>query len=127
MLSERLTTASDGKATVYGIRWNGVQGRTLVSVTAEADGRMASGSIAVEISCSAAQGKPGRLPDLNIKSPSSGKKWWLVGLAAGGALAALAVAGGAAGSSSATTTTSPMTPVVVPPTIGTPTITIGRP
>lgn len=104
-----------------------MQGQSLVSVTAEADGRVASSSFAIEISCSAEKGKPERLPDLNIKSPSSGKKWWLVGLAAGGALAALAVAGGATGSSATSTTTAPMTPLVVPPTLGTPTITIGRP
>ena len=117
--AESMMTDSRGEARVSGIRWNDEPGELAIAVVASSGARRAESRIPVEISATLAAPRPPA-----VGGSSSARKWILIAGVAVGAVAGLALARGGGGGSSTSAT---VQPVIVPPTIGTPTITIGRP
>lgn len=121
--TETTVTGARGEAVVYGIRWGAQAGRLELLVTAAEGGRRGEVRIPVEVSATTVLAREDR-GNPSFKAPSGSKKW-VVWLAVGaGAAAGLAAASGRGGG---TQTYAPPAAVVVTPTIGTPTITIGKP
>ena len=118
--SESMLTDEQGQAFVSGIQWNDQPGKVEIQVVASSAVRRGEAVIPVEISASA----PAPVKE-NVRGPSSGKKWVVLVAVAGGAVAGLAVARG--GKTATAAITAAPAPLVVPPVIGAPTITIGRP
>lgn len=117
--SESVLSDGQGRATVYGIVWNDLPGELTISVAAATAGRRAEATIPVEISATLPAPKAAR-----ARGPSSSRKWVILAASAGAALAGVAlVSKGSSGSA----VIGPPAAVIVPPSIGTPTITIGRP
>lgn len=112
-----------GEAVVYGIRWGAASGRLEIVVTATEGSRRGEARIPVEVSATAAVTREDR-GNPSFRAPSGSKKWVLWLAVGAGAAAGLAAAGGRGGNPQ---TFAPPAPVVVTPTIGTPTITIGKP
>lgn len=121
--SEALMTDEQGLAHVRGILWGEVPGRLQIRVTATHGGQRAEAFIPVEISTTAVPSAADR-QSLSVGGRSGAKKWLILVAAAAGALAGIAVAGG--GSSPPVASADVATPVT-PPSIGAPSITIGRP
>jgi hypothetical protein len=121
--TESTVTGPKGEAAVYGIRWGAEAGKSEIQVAAVSGELRAETSIPVEISAAA---KPAREDRANPAYRSNGgSKKWVILLAAGAAAAAgIAASSGKGGSAP---TYAPPAAVVVTPTIGTPTITIGKP
>jgi hypothetical protein len=115
---ESFMTSSDGKATVYGIRWSATPGIAKVLVSASLQGERSELEIPVEVSASAQPERVARA------GGSSNKKWLILAGVAGGAAAALAA--GRAGGSPAPGYTPPAA-IVVLPSISNPSISITRP
>lgn len=121
--SESTVTGPKGEAAVYGIRWGAAPGKLEISVAAVSGNLRAEAQIPVEISATAALAREDR-GNPSYRAPS-GSKRWIVFLAAGaGAAAGIALVGGKGGGAPSY---SPPAAVVVTPSIGTPTITIGKP
>jgi hypothetical protein len=104
----------DGRATVWGMQWNKTPGTVEVRITA-LKGRVRAGTISTQYLsdkiAAPASARSGRL-----------KKYLIIaGVAAGAAGAGMALGG-----RSSATTTAPAG-VSAPPTVGLPTITVGRP
>lgn len=118
--SESMLTDEHGQAFVRGIQWNDQPGKVEIQVIAASAARRGEAVIPVEISASAPA--PGK--DI-VRGPSSGKKWVVLAAVAGGAVAGLAAVRG--GKTTAAAVAAAPSPLVVPPVIGAPTITIGRP
>jgi hypothetical protein len=120
--TESTVTGPKGEASVYGIRWGAQPGRLEILVTAVSGELRGEARIPVEISATA---KPARQDRSNTayRGSRSSKKWVIL-LATGAAVAAGAAAGRKGGGSQ---TYAPPAAVVVTPSIGTPTITIGKP
>jgi hypothetical protein len=114
--TEVLSAGPDGLAPIRGLRWPGPPGRASLEVTATLRGARADLSIPVEVIA--------QVPEPREASGKHSKAWlWMI-LAAGGAAAgAMAFAGG----SSPTTTAPTVMPVITPPAVGAPTITISKP
>ncbi len=113
---EVVTTRADGRAAVWGMKWNATPGAFEVRVTAAKDQARAGIVVGQYLSDKVAPG-PGGSGEFHASH--SWKKWLLVGAAAGGgALAAMAFAGRSGSAPAVTTATEP-------PQIGTPSITIG--
>ncbi len=121
--TESVLTDAQGRAGVYGITWNGIPGSLILMVSATAGGRKADAAIAVEISA-AAKAEGGSTKAFGVKKGSAAKKWLILAAVGGGALAGVAFAGGSGGGAAAV---GPVPPIVTPPAIGAPSITVGRP
>lgn len=117
--SESVLSDGQGRAAVYGIVWNDIPGALAISVAAVTDGRRAETAIPVEISATLPAPKAVR-----AGGASSSRKWLILAATAGAAVAGLALV--PKGSSGAAAI-GPPPAIIVPPSIGTPTITIGRP
>lgn len=121
--SEALLTDDRGLAHVRGIVWGAEPGKLLMRVSASYDGQRAEAEIPIEISATAAPSSADRRA-MAVPGHSSAKRWVILATAAGGAVAGIALAGGrssAPGGAVAAASTA------VSPTIGAPSITIGRP
>ncbi len=114
--SESVLTGPDGKAFVRGIRWNSTPGKLdiLVRVTNQAE--RVEIIIPAEISAS--------LPASRQLAPKSAKKWIILAVVSGATAAGLAVASG--GKSTPAITAAPPA-ASLPPSLGAPVITIGKP
>lgn len=121
--SESTVTGAKGEASVYGIRWGAAPGRLDISVAAVSGALRAEARIPVEISASARLSREDR-GNPAYRAPSGSKKWIILLAAGAGAAAGLALNSGKGGGAPSY---SPPAAVVVTPSIGTPTITIGKP
>lgn len=121
--SEAVMTDEHGLAYVRGIVWGDVPGPLQIRVTASYQGQHCETVIPLEISPTATTSAADR-ESRSVRRGSGSRKWLILAAVAGGALAGAAVAGGK--SSSPGAAAAPVA-VVTPPTIGTPSITIGRP
>jgi hypothetical protein len=121
--TESTVTGAQGEAVVYGIRWGAQPGRLEILVTATEGGRRGEARIPVEVSATARMAREDR-GNPSFRAPSGSKRWVLWVAVGAGAAAGLAAAGGRGGNPQ---TYAPPAAVVVTPTIGTPTITIGKP
>ncbi len=123
MTSESILTDDKGLAWVYGIRWNDTPGPLELRVSARTGERSAETVIPIEISATAAPSRVDR-QSAKVRGASSGKKWFILAAVGAGAAAGLAFAGGG---SSSSTVAAPPTAIVTPPSIGNPSIVIGKP
>jgi hypothetical protein len=114
MRTEVVTTRADGNAVVRGITWNRAPGAFHVRVTA-VKGQVRAGTIIAQYISDAPQPKAG-------PGAPTRRKWIAIAAIVGGGAAAGVVVG--LGRSSQSAATAPTAP---PPTIGAPTIAIGRP
>lgn len=121
--TESTVTGAKGEASVYGIQWGAAPGKLEISVAAVSGSLRAEARIPVEISASARLAREDR-GNPSYRAPSSSKKWLILLAAGAGAAAGIALSGGKSGGAPSY---SPPAAVVVTPTIGTPTITIGKP
>jgi hypothetical protein len=120
--TESTVSGPRGEASVYGIRWGAEPGRLEMLVAAVSGSLRAETAIPIEISATAQPSRADR-SNPSFKAPSGSKKWVFFLAAGAGAAAGLAFAGGR----SSPPSYSPPAAVVVTPSIGTPTITIGKP
>jgi len=121
--SESTVTDARGTATVYGIQWGSQPGTLTIQVVAVAGPRRGEARIPVEISARAkATSEDQRNP--SFRPPGNGRKWLVLALVGAGAAAGLASTRAGSGSKAPY---SPPAPVVVPPSIGKPTIVVGKP
>lgn len=121
--TESTVTGAGGGASVYGIRWGAEPGRLEIIVAAVSGSLRAEARIPVEVSARARLSREDR-SNPSYRAPSSSKKWIVLLAVGAGAAAGVALAGGKNGGAPSY---SPPAAVVVTPTIGTPTITIGKP
>jgi hypothetical protein len=121
--TEVVVTDARGRASLHGLTANRVPGRFQIRILASKE-QARAGTVSFQY---VAEPKGGVA--LIAASPARHRKWILLGAAiAGGAVASLAVArGGGPGQGAASQT--PSAPITVPLTltIGTPTITVGKP
>ncbi|MBN9658302.1 MAG: hypothetical protein J0H49_08990 [Acidobacteria bacterium] len=113
---ESVLTGPDGKAYVRGIHWNSIPGKLDILVRVANQAERVQISIPAEISAT--------LPPSRHLASKSPKKWIILAVVSGAAAAGLAVAGG--GKSSPPITTD-QPPASLPPSLGTPVISIGKP
>lgn len=121
--SESAVTDARGLATVYGIQWGSLPGKLTIHVVAVAGQRRGEARIPVEISAQA-KAAPDDRRNPSFRSPGHGRKWLIFAVVGAGAAAGLASARSKGGG---TATYSPPAAVIVPPSIGTPTIVVGKP
>lgn len=121
--SEMVVAGADGRAMVYGIRWGGTEGDGEIQVSAGFGEQRATAAIPFTISGIAKPTKADRSSGEKIRAPGGSKKWWVIAGVAGGALAGLAFAGGGGQAAPAAA----YQPAVVTPTVGAPSISVGRP
>ena len=125
--AESMLTGPKGDAYIHGIRWNDTPGSLELRVSATSGERHGETAVPIEISATLAPSRADR-ETTSVRGPSSSRKWLILALVAGGAGAGLALAGG--GISPAAAPPGVYTPpaaIVIPPSLGAPTITIGRP
>lgn len=120
--TESTATGPKGEASFYGIRWGAEPGKLEISVTALYGGARADARIPVEVSATVKAERQDRA-NTAYRAPSGSRKWVVLLAVGAGAAAGLAMAGGKGGAPAY----APPAAVVVTPTIGTPTITIGKP
>ena len=118
--TEAISTAADGRATVWGMQWNRITGPFEIRITA-AKGQARAGTVC-GISLVSGPASPLAAPDpaASHGGRSHRKLWIGVGIAAG-------VFAGLAGAASRGTPGTAASTGVTPPQIGTPTIILGRP
>lgn len=121
--SESTLTDAGGRATIYGIQWGTESGRLEIEVLALFGRDTASVRIPVELSRHAVLSREDR-GNTAFRAPSPGRKWLILALVGAGAVAGAGLAGKAGGKGAVY---EPSAVVIVPPTIGTPTITVGKP
>lgn len=121
--SETALTDAHGRATVYGIQWANLPGKVEMEVIAAHESQRGSAVIPVELSRRAAASREDRA-NPSFKAPSSGRKWLILALVGAGAAAGAGLAGKGGGKGAVY---EPPAAVIVPPSIGTPTITVGKP
>ena len=118
--TELIMTGPDGRASVRGFHLNRTPGPFQIRITVAKD-QVRAGVISSQC---IAEGKPGGSPAQT--GPAAKKrgnlKWVILALAAAGAAGGIAVAASQGGGSQA-----PPQTAVTPPSIGSPTITIGKP
>lgn len=121
--TEVFETGADGKASVGSLRGNSFQGPFQIQVEAVAGGERAEASIAAEVRPPATETASKIQPVITRRPSSSNKKWLLLGtvIAGGAAGALMAMRGGSAAAAQ------PVTPPIVIPTVGAPTIGVTRP
>jgi len=126
--NETITTRADGRASVWGMKWNRQAGAFEVRVTAT-KGEARAGTVVSQHLTEAAA------PDAAIGGGFN-RKWLWIGLAAAGAGAGIAVAargGGSSSSGCSSTVVLPQNPCTSNPSslgvtqIGAPTINLGHP
>lgn len=115
--SESTLTGPDGKAYVRGIHWNSTSGKLDILVVASSQGERIEARIPVEISAS--------LPASRRLESKSNKKWLILAVVAGGAIGGLAAMRGGGNAQSAVV--APPNAAAIPPSMGTPVISIGKP
>jgi hypothetical protein len=113
--SEVVTTAGDGRANVWGMRWNKVPGTVSVRITAAKEG-VRAGLVTTQVLDASANVQPVKV------SRGGHSKMLLIGLAVAGAAGAGLALGLMHGSNTSSTTAANPAP-----TVGTPTVTIGPP
>jgi hypothetical protein len=125
--TESLLTGPKGDAYIHGIRWNDTPGKVEVRLIATSGERRAEAVVPIEISATLAPTRADR-ESTTVRGPSSSRKWIILAIVAGGAGAGLAMAGGSrTAAGSAPPVYVPPAAVIVPPVLGAPAITIGRP
>ena len=124
--SESLLTGAKGEAYIHGIRWSDTPGKLEMRVIATSGARRAEAAVPIEISPTLTPSKADRDSTL-VRGPASSRKWLLWALVAGGAGAGLALAGGGHSSASTPVAYVPPPAIIIAPSLGAPTITIGRP
>lgn len=115
---ESVMTGTDGAASVGGIVWGGVPGVALIRVKASRGSEIGEAVVTVEV-------RPGDGKVRTGPGRQGGKKWVLAAAAAGAVLVGVALAGGKGGPGGSIITTQPAASTA--PTLGTPSISIGRP
>jgi len=124
LTSESVVSGSDGRAAVLGIIWNAQPGPLTVTVYCTLGTEMAELEIPIEISARSSKeanaANPGRFP-----STGSNRKWLILAAVIGGGAAI--GAGAMLGHSSTSSSSGTITITSVPPTVGTPSITITAP
>jgi hypothetical protein len=127
MKTEVVITSPDGRATLWGMQWNRVEGAFQIRVTA-AKGEARAGTVVGQYLSQAVTAKQGAAPGTRpvaVAGKSRGKWIWIglvvAGTAVGGGMAAgLLKSSNTAASTPATSTTPTLT-------VGIPSITIGKP
>ena len=114
------TTAADGRAEAWGMRWNREPGPVEIRIVA-AKGPQRAGVVA-QVTLTSALGA--KAPAQSRQSASGGHKWLWITLAAVGAAGAGVATTGLSGKTSAS---APPAAVIRPTIIGTPTINLERP
>ncbi|MGJ5815179.1 hypothetical protein [Paludibaculum fermentans] len=114
--SESVLTGPDGKAYVRGIRWNSTPGKLDLLVLVTNQDQRVETTIAAEISA--------ELPASRQLAPKTAKKWIILAVVSGATAAGLAVVRGGATAPSVTTAPAAAS---LPPSLGAPVITIGKP
>jgi hypothetical protein len=125
MTSESALSGPDGRASVYGIVWNGQPGQLVVAVVCTLGTDTAELEIPVEISQHSVKdpgaSNPGRMP-----STGSSRKWLLIGAVIAGGAALGAVTAFSHGSTpAAPVIQGSITVASVAPTVGVPSILVG--
>lgn len=121
--SEAVMTDDHGLASIRGILWGSAPGRLEIRVSAAYEGQRVEAFIPVEVSATAAPSADDRRA-ISDHGHSAVKRWLILASAAGGAVAGLALAGGR---SSAPGAPAAAAASVTPPSVGIPSITVGRP
>ncbi len=127
MKTEVVITSSDGRATLWGMQWNRVEGPFQIRVTA-AKGQARAGTVIAQYLSQAVAAKQGAASSTRavaVPGRSHGKWVWIALVVAG-----TAVGGGlAAGLVKSSKTTSSATSTAATPalTVGVPIITVGKP
>lgn len=124
--TEVATTGPGGKVSVYGIQWNGVPGPVQVRVTAAKGEARAGVIVNLSISDKPVAEAAGRERGPGIGGSHKGR-WILLVLLAGGAVGGAALGMSQSKSASPSGVPAPPAAVTLPPSIGTPTISVGRP
>lgn len=114
---ESVLTGPDGKAYVRGIHWNSTPGKLDILVRVANQPERVQISIPAEISAT--------LPASRQLASKSPKKWIILAVVSGAAAAGLAVAGG--GKSTPPAVTTAPAAASLPPSLGAPVISIGKP
>ncbi|MGO9241595.1 MAG: hypothetical protein ACLQBJ_12360 [Bryobacteraceae bacterium] len=125
MTSESVVSGPDGRASVYGIAWNGQPGQLVVAVGCTLGTDTAELEIPVEISQHSVKDRgasnPGRMP-----STGSGRKWLILGaVIAGGAALGAATAFSHGSTPAAPVVLGSISVASVAPTVGQPSISVG--
>ncbi len=125
MTSESVLSGADGRASVYGIVWNGQPGQLVVAVVGTLGTDTAELEVPVEISQHAVKdpgaSNPGRMP-----STGSSRKWLLLGaVVAGGAALGAATAFSHGSTPAAPVVQGSIAVASVAPTVGVPLIKVG--
>jgi hypothetical protein len=113
--TEVAVTNTEGKASVWGMQWNKTPGTVEVRITA-LKGSVRAGTISTQYITD-------KQPSSSGFSVSHRRRYLIIAAAAAGAAGAAIALGG----SHSSTAEQPPAAVVAPPSIGNPTITIGRP
>jgi hypothetical protein len=123
MHTEEIQTGSDGKATISGLRGDGLAGPLTIHVEAKLGEQHAEINIDANVTAQAIG--PQALAELPAaRKPPVSKKWIIVAVAVGGgAAAAFAFHGGG----STALATGLIEPAIVIPTVGVPTVTVTHP
>lgn len=127
MKTEVVITAPDGRATLWGMQWNRVEGPFQIRVTA-AKGEARAGTVVGQYLSQAVAAKQGAASSArSVAVPGKSRSKWLwIGLVVAGTAVGGGMAAGLVKSSktSASTTAASTTPTL---TVGVPSITIGKP
>lgn len=126
MKTEVVITSPDGRAALWGMQWNRVEGPFQIRVTA-AKGQARAGTVVSQyLSLAVASKQSGPAASRALAAPAKPRsKWlWIGVLVAGSAVGGGLAAGLAKGSRTNTATTTSTTPAL---TVGTPVVTIGKP
>jgi len=116
--SESVLTASDGTVSVGGIVWGDTPGVALIHVKASYGGDAGEAVVTVEV-------RPGEGEARARSGRQGAKKWVLAAAAAGALLAGVAFAGGKSSSGAGLVAAQPATSTA--PTLGAPSISVGKP
>lgn len=126
MKTEVVITSPDGRAALWGMQWNRVEGPFQIRVTA-AKGQARAGTVVSQyLSLAVASKQSGPAAARAVAAPGKPRsKWlWIGVLVAGSAVGGGLAAGLAKSSNTNTAATTPTTPTL---TVGTPVVTIGKP
>jgi hypothetical protein len=127
MKTEVVITSPDGRATLWGMQWNRVEGPFQIRVTA-AKGQARAGTVIAQYLSQAVAAKQGAAPSTRavaVPGKSHGK-WLWIGLVVAGTAVGGGMAAGLVKSSKTTTSTAAATATPTL-TVGVPNITIGKP
>jgi len=125
MKTEVVITSPDGRAALWGMQWNRLEGPFQIRITA-AKGRARAGTVVSQyLSQAAAARESGASYIRPAETPARPRSKWLwIGLALAGTAAGSGLAAGLLKGSTTTQAAAPATPVLG---VGAPTITVGKP